>query len=330
MRPPAAPRRVAPVDAPGPSGPLTPGARPPVVPPVRPPVSPQTAAPGGAAPPPAAPRAASGPALPGTRDPGLVPARGWQPVRPAVVSQAAARFAERAAARRHVARRRWLGAGLATGLGAAVGWLLLLSPVLALDVEEVALAGQGSVVDSGAVAAVVSPHAGTPLPRLDTVALRRELLDVPGVRAAQVERDWPHGLRITLVAREPAAAVPLDGGGVALLDVDGVQVGRADAAPAGLPVVSVPTDGGGSRALAAVLTVLRLLPPELAAEVASASAQTRDAVVLVLRDGATVEWGSAEESALKARVLQTLRSAEASRAATVFDVSAPTLPITRS
>jgi len=43
-----------------------------------------------------------------------------------------------------------------------------------------------------------------------------------------------------------------------------------------------------------------------------------------------VEWGSADQNALKARVVQTLRNAEASRGAAVFDVSAPTTPITRT
>jgi cell division protein FtsQ len=43
-----------------------------------------------------------------------------------------------------------------------------------------------------------------------------------------------------------------------------------------------------------------------------------------------VEWGSADRNALKARVLLTLRSAPASAGAAVFDVSAPTLPITRT
>ncbi len=90
----------------------------------------------------------------------------------------------------------------------------------------------------------VTSHAGTPLPRLDTVALRRQVLDVPGVRAASVTRSWPHGLLVTVVARDPVAAVP-DSGGFALLDADGVQVGRSDTTPKGLPVVDVPLDARG-------------------------------------------------------------------------------------
>src|SRR5690554_7303209 len=52
----------------------------------------------------------------------------------------------------------------------------------------------------------------------------------------------------------------------------------------GLPLVDVPL--GDARTLAAVLGVLEALPPELAADVRSVAAQTRDTVTMVLRDGA--------------------------------------------
>jgi len=262
-------------------------------------------------------RAAAGRAL-------TVPVR-----RPTVVAGSAERFAERAEMRRRLSRRRVWGAVGAVVVAAVAGWVLFWSPVLALDVAEVEVQGQGSVVDPAALLAVVQPKDETPLPRLDTVELRRAILDVPGVRAAEVVRVWPHGLRVTVVSREPVAAVPAEEGFV-LLDVEGVQVGRAGEPPVGLPVISVPVDDEDARAMTAVLTVLQQLPTELAVQVASASAGSQDTVRLVLTDGAKVEWGSADQNALKARVVQTLRNAEASRDAAVFDVSAPTTPITRT
>ena len=60
-----------------------------------------------------------------------------------------------------------------------------------------------------------------------------------------------------------------------------------------------------------------------------------------LRDNTTVQWGTAEESELKAKVLLSLRQAIAKRAqeeksseaqtqkVTVYDVSAPRVPVTR-
>ncbi len=207
-------------------------------------------------------------------------------------------------------------------------------------------------MDVADVQAVVAAVDGVPLPRLDTVGLRDRVLDVPGVRHAKVTRIWPHGLLVSLVSREPVAAVPqrapggrTDGAdatqrtdatgrpgqaGFALLDIEGFSVGWTSTAPEGLPVVDVPVVAEGrNRSLDAVLAILQALPPELAAEVATIEAATQDTVRMGLRDGRTVVWGSASDAALKIRVLQALRAAPAAAGAQEYDVSAPTLPITR-
>ena len=182
--------------------------------------------------------------------------------------------------------------------------------------------------------AVVAKDSGVPLPRLGTVALRDRLLQVPDVREARVTRDWPHGITVQLVAREPVAAVPekhapagATAPGFALLDEEGVQVGRAEAAPPGLPVVDVPADD--PRTLQAVLGVLRQLPGALLSEVAGVAAQTQDTVTMHLRDGVEVDWGSSQETQLKIAVLTALRASPTAKGAHVYDVSAPRLPITR-
>ncbi|MFI2752644.1 cell division protein FtsQ/DivIB [Cellulomonas sp. P22] len=258
------------------------------------------------------------------------------PSRPPVVSAvSAARFAERARARRRLAVRQValvVGGLLGVGL---VAWLVLFSPVLRLDQQQVVVDGAGTVVAVDQVLAVVAEQGEIPLPRLDTVALREQVLDVPGVREAEVTREWPRGLHIQLVSREPVAAVPEEAGvvppdgvpGFALVDMDGVQVGRVDVAPEGLPVVQVPV--GEARTLTAVLTVLDALPVELLAQVGEVSAQTQDTVTMQLRDGARVDWGSEQDTALKIAVLGALRAAPESAGAAVYDVSAPTMPITR-
>lgn len=273
----------------------------------------------------------------------LVPRTGTGafPVRPPVVSQgSAARFAERARARRRLAWRQILLVAGGVLVVAAVAWLLLLSPVLALEKDQVTVTGAGTVVAVDQVRAVVDAEDGTPLPRLDTARLRSELLDVPGVRDVTVSRDWPHGLTVALVSREPVAAVPEssdvaeradhsatdgDGEGFALVDEEGVQVGRADAPPEGLPVVEVPV--GEARILTATLGVLEALPEDLLAAIGQVSAGTQDTVQFTLRDGATVEWGSAQDSALKVAVLQALRAAPETAGSTRYDVSAPTMPV---
>ncbi len=256
-------------------------------------------------------------------------------MRPAVVStRSAERFAERARAARTLARRQIAlvvgGALLVLG----IGYVALFSPVFALDPARASVSGAGTVVAVDQVTAVVARHAGTPLPRLDVSRLRAEVLQVPGVRDATVSRSWPRGLTITLVSREPVAAVPemeapdgVPAPGFALLDQDGVQVGRAQAAPTGLPVVSVPV--AEPRTLQAVLSVLRQMPAALAAQVGTVSAQTQDTITMTLRDGVTVQWGSADETALKAAVLAALRASPAAAGVHTIDVSAPRMPITK-
>lgn len=240
----------------------------------------------------------------------------------------AARFAERVRARRRLARRQvaLIAAGVVAVLGLA--WLLLISPVLALDPDQVEVTGAGTVVAVDQVVAVVDTRAGVPLPRLDTVALRDKILEVPGVREARVTRSWPRGLAVELVSREPVAAVPEAadvGTGFALVDQDGVQVGRVDDAPEGLPVVDVPV--GEARILSAVLTVLHALPADLLGQVGQVSAQSQDTVGFTLRDGAKVDWGSAQQTQLKIAVLAALRAAPETSGSKVFDVSAPTMPV---
>ena len=54
--------------------------------------------------------------------------------------------------------------------------------------------------------------------------------------------------------------------------------------------------------------------------------ETIDQITLVLRDGREVLWGSADESALKAQVIDRLL---VSQKAGVYDVSVPGSPTTR-
>ncbi|MGC5168269.1 cell division protein FtsQ/DivIB [Luteimicrobium sp. DT211] len=238
------------------------------------------------------------------------------------------RLAERAAMRRH---RRWRRLGwtlLAVVLAGALVWLAFFSPVLATRADDVRVVGGGSLVDTAQVERIAAGADGVPLPRLDTVALRTRMLDVRGVKDVAIVRQWPHGLTVRVTPREPVAAVP-DQGRYALLDGDGVRVATVRAVPKGVPVVTVPLDAADHRALDAVLAVLSALPEKLGGQVTAVEASTQDTVELTLRKGVRVVWGSAQDSALKVRVLEALRGAKQTKGASVFDVSAPTLPVTR-
>ena len=241
------------------------------------------------------------------------------------------RMRERLAERKRTERRRLLArvgrwAALAGGV-ALLLWAFFMSPLFALDPAKIELAGVADEIDPASVDSVLASHDGESLALLNVPHVADQLRDLTGVRDAKVERVWPAGLRVTLIPRHPVAAIP-DGTGFALLDAEAVQVGVADEAPAGLPLVTVPL--GDERILAAVLEVIRNLPADLLGRVNGIGAQTEDTVAFTLRDGPRVEWGSAEDSALKAQVLEAILASPTAASAGVVDVSAPTLPITKA
>ncbi len=264
---------------------------------------------------------------------GRVPDAPWVRVGPksAKIDTVTHRMRERLAERKRTERRRAFArfgrwAAIAAVVVGAL-WAFFMSPLFALDPAKVELLGLSQEIDATAVTGVLASHGGESLALLNVPHVADQLRDITGVLDAKVERVWPAGLRVTLVARHPVAAIA-SGTGFALLDADAIQVGLADQAPADLPLVSIPV--GDDRVLAAVLEVIRNLPADLLARVGGIGAQTEDTVSFVLKDGPRVEWGSATDSALKAQVLAVMLAAPTAASAGVIDVSAPTLPITRA
>lgn len=258
----------------------------------------------------------------------MVTATGPAPKVAVLSTGMAERLAEQKAMRRHRLLRRIGIWALAVALLLVGSWVLFASPLFAFEPDHLVVEGSGTTVDMAAVVAVVSEHEGTSLALLSTSAVHDEVMSVQNIRDVSVVRQWPTGLSVRVVAREPVASVPV-ADGFALLDDDAVTVSTVPEAPAELPVITIPLTGHDTRTLDAALAVLASLPPALSAEVGSIAAETQDAVTLTLRDGVVVEWGASSDSALKVQVLATLRTNAVSAASRVFDVSAPTFPITR-
>jgi cell division protein FtsQ len=209
---------------------------------------------------------------------------------------------------------------LAVAIGVGGVWVVLFSSVLA--VEDVKVTGV-ETVGSQQVRDLVDVRDGTPLARVDLGGIRTRVGALAPVASVDVRRQWPHGLVVDVTERVPVAVVSI-GQQLRSLDAQGVVFGSYDKAPAGLPRIDT-VEGTRSDALREAATVVSALPQALARRVDHAEVQTVDQVVLVLRDGRRVQWGSADDSALKAQVLGVLLAQEG----TTYDVSVPGQPTVR-
>jgi cell division protein FtsQ len=230
------------------------------------------------------------------------------------------RFARRQWARRWLAWRYVVAVVVVVALVVGSAWLVLFSSVLAVDGVEVSGADTLSAEDVRAAADVPD---GEPLARIDLDAIRARVQALAVVKSADVTRQWPDRVRIEIEERVAVAVVDI-GGRLRGMDASGVLFRDYRTAPADLPRVRTASDTRAD-ALEEAATVASALPDDLAGKVAYLTVETVDLIELVLKDGRTVLWGSAEESAAKGRVLEVLLE----RKAQWYDVSVPGRPVIR-
>ena len=230
------------------------------------------------------------------------------------------RFRQRRRARRLRLLRRALLLLLVVALVAGAVWLLFFSSRLA--VHTVSVRGT-SVLTEDEVRRTAAVPLDVPLALsdLDAVAARVETL--PAVRSAEVSRDWPDGIAVEVTERQAVAVVEREGTWRGL-DEEGVLFRSYPSRPDGLPQVQV-TASTSVEALEEAARVIEALPPELLQRVEVLDVGSIDAISFRLAGGATVTWGSADESEDKARVLEVLMR----RPASAYDVTAPGRPTLR-
>lgn len=237
-------------------------------------------------------------------------------------------FLKRREERRRAKRSYFLKTALIALAGASMvaglAWVLLFSSVFALDPGRVAVEGaQSGLISEEEARAAAAPYAGTPLPRVPTGAIASEIAKLPPVSTVEVKRHWPTGLDIALALREPAMIEGAEGA-YRLVDSDGVSFAPAEPLPEGLPYVVLPEEDKRQDAAEDVLAVWAACSDSLKARIGWMSADGLT-VSFTIDTGATVKWGTVDDSALKARVVEVLI---AQRGASVYDVSAPAHPVT--
>ena len=217
--------------------------------------------------------------------------------------------------------------------------LVFFSPLLAT--EKITVRG-ASLLETSQVEQKLEPLRGVPLTRIDEKKVRELIGQDNVIRSVQVESRPPHELVVTLKERT-AVAVVKQGDTYHTVDSDGVSLLESTTQPdTSVPLVHFSGDDPQTSVeFRTISTALSAMPSELLAQVKEAGATSTSSITLTLRDNTTVQWGTAEESELKAKVLLSLRQAIAKRAqeesssgaqtqkVTVYDVSAPRVPVTR-
>lgn len=217
--------------------------------------------------------------------------------------------------------------------------LVFFSPLLAT--EKITVRG-ASLLETTQVEQKLEPLRGVPLTRIDEKKVRELIGQDNVIRSVQVESRPPHELVVTLKERT-AVAVVKQGDTYHTVDSDGVSLLESATQPdTSVPLVRFSGDDPKTSAeFRTISAALSAMPSELLAQVKEAGATSTSSITLTLRDNTTVQWGTAEESELKAKVLLSLRQAIAKRAqeeksseaqtqkVTVYDVSAPRVPVTR-
>lgn len=217
--------------------------------------------------------------------------------------------------------------------------LVFFSPLLAT--QKITVRG-ASLLETTQVEQKLEPLRGVPLTRIDEKKVRELIGQDNVIRSVQVESRPPHELVVTLKERT-AVAVVKQGDTYHTVDSDGVSLLESATQPdTSVPLVRFSGDDPQTSAeFRTISTALSAMPSELLAQVKEAGATSTSSITLTLRDNTTVQWGTAEESELKAKVLLSLRQAIAKRAqeetsseaqtqkVTVYDVSAPRVPVTR-
>lgn len=217
-------------------------------------------------------------------------------------------------------------------LGAGSGWLLYGSQWL--RVERVSVSGT-RVLTPAQVREAADVPVGVPLISVDIDAIEARLRrKLPRIDVVDVVRSWPHGIGLKVAERTPVLVVQ-KGGKFVEVDKEGVRFATVSEAPKGVPALELTVSRSSSaaaslrrfgegRLVREAVRVAGAIPAAVARDTQVVKVRSYDDISLELSDGRTVDWGSGEKGAAKARTLTALM--KASPDAGHFDVSVPTAP----
>lgn len=200
-------------------------------------------------------------------------------------------------------------------------WLVAFSPVL--GVRSVQVKGEKALTAQEIVAVAAVSH-GRPLIRVSTSAIEKRIEKLSRVASATVTVSYPSTVIISVAERVPVGFFSA-GGKYTLVDRTGRQYLTVTKAPNLPHLVAAGAAVDDPATVQTLATVAGALTPALRKVVTTVNANDADHVTLLLTEGRTVVWGSADRSADKAKVLAALLH----RKGQAFDVSDPDLVVAR-
>ena len=227
---------------------------------------------------------------------------------------------------RRTRRRRLLALLLSLVVLAALALVVFFSPLFATRTIDV----QGATLtDPRTVEQALAGYEGVPMTRISKQEIMDSVGDVPQVKSVDVVLRPPHTITVHLHERVGVAVVE-DGAELVLVDSEGKPLSTVPRAQR----PDVPLVAGGRGVLSTqkftdVSEVLAALPADVLSRLDAADAPSGSAVELTLKDGKKVLWGDAGESELKSQVVAALVNSDATKDATLIDVSAPLHPVVR-
>jgi cell division protein FtsQ len=238
--------------------------------------------------------------------------------------------------RRRFARRQWTRRWLA--------WRPILAIVVVVGTAGFAVYGlyfsawlrvEGAEVSGTSQLSEAEVLAAADLP-IDDALIRVDLGEIEArvegrltaVKSVEASRQWPHEIKIEIEEWQ-ALAVVIEGSSFTFLAESGdtfTYEQMPKRPPTSMPEVRVGS-GADRLALEEAAAVVASLDEAVTRRVDHIEVETADQILLELRDGREVTWGSADQSDEKAEVLLNLLDVRPD--AQAYDVSVPSLPATR-
>ena len=244
----------------------------------------------------------------------------------AVQDRSRRRFVRRQWARRWVTVRYVLVVVLVLGVVAFGIYGLYFSSWLRVEGGEIS--GTSQLSETEVLDAAELPL-DDPMVRVDLGEIEARIeARLTAVRSVDATRQWPHDIRIEIEEWQPLAVVT-EGSAYTFLAESGDTFTFSSMPknpPASLPRVVVGSDAD-RLALEEAAAVVAALDDAVTKLVDHVEVETADKILLLLKDGSQVTWGSADQSDEKAEVL--LRLLDAKPDAQAYDVSVPSLPTTK-